>query len=118
MQYNIEFDLHAHENNQESQTILQYNLPHFKGQCVTVFNALMRGEVLTTAIALNKYAIGDLRARIRDIKNTVLKTEQGEEKFYIHELTKSDRYKCWWFDSNDQLLNKILLNKFNQIINS
>lgn len=108
------FQLHERENNRESQTILEYNVPHFKGQCKIVFDALMRGEILTTSTALLKYKVGDLRARIRDIKNTVLKTEHGEEKFYIHEQTKSDRYKCWWFDSNDQVLNKILLSKFKQ----
>lgn len=111
------FQVHQHENNRESQTILEYNIPHFTKQCQIVFDALMRGEVLTTSTALLKYKVGDLRARIRDIKNTVLKTEHGEEKFYIHEQTKSDRYKVWWFDTNDQLLNKILLSKFNQTNN-
>lgn len=103
------FTPHERENNRESQTILENNIPVLKGQCVTVFNALMRGEVLTTAIALNKYAVGDLRARLRDIRNTVIKVNGKEETFRMHQLTKSDRYKTWWMSTDDITINKILL---------
>lgn len=109
----IEFQVHTHENNRESQMILQENVSHFTGQCKTVFEALMRGEVLTTSTALLKYKVGDLRARIRDIKNTVMQIGGNEETFHLHEKTQSTRYKLWWMDSNDIILNKILIENLN-----
>lgn len=57
------------ENNAESQLVFDANEPHFRGQCKTVMEAFMRGEKLTTAIALLNYGIGDLRRRIKDLKD-------------------------------------------------
>ena len=69
-QAEIDFTIHARENNPESQMILDANRPLFSNQCKKVYEALLRGEKLTTGIALLNYQIGDLRARIRDIRNS------------------------------------------------
>lgn len=105
------FQVHEHENSRESQTILENNLPLFNKQCKIVFEALMRGEILTTTTALIKYKVGDLRARLRDIRNTVITIDGKEETFRLHELTQSSRYKTHWMDTNDIMINKILIQK-------
>lgn len=107
------FNIHSHENNRESQTILENNLPYFNKQCQIVFDALMRGEILTTTTALIKYRVGDLRARMRDLRNTVLTIDGKEENIRHHEQLSSNRYKSWWMDSNDIMINKILIEKLN-----
>lgn len=71
----IDFTVHLRENNPESQSVLDANRPLFNKQCKTVYEALLRGERLTTGEALIKYKIGDLRARIRDIRDAGVKVE-------------------------------------------
>ena len=55
------------ENNPESQAILNANKEHFSKQCEIVYQAMLRGEKLTTASALLRYSIGDLRRRVKDL---------------------------------------------------
>lgn len=57
------------ENNKESQEHYSENKKHFSNQCKRVYEALLRGERLTTVSALLKYQIGDLRRRIKDLKD-------------------------------------------------
>jgi hypothetical protein len=68
MQIEIDFT-HPH-NNRESELMFDENIEHFENQCKKVLRALKRGEKLTTTIALLKYGIGDLRRRIKDLKDT------------------------------------------------
>lgn len=56
-------------NNAESASHYQKHKNHFSKQCVTVLDALKRGERLTTLTALVNYGIGDLRRRIKDLKD-------------------------------------------------
>ena len=58
------------ENNQESQKFFDENAPKFTEQCRKLFKAYMRGERLTTLIAMTKYKIGDLRRRHKDLIDT------------------------------------------------
>ena len=57
------------ENNPLSQAIFEANERAFRGQCKTIMEAFLRGEKLTTTKALIKYGIGDLRRRIKDLKD-------------------------------------------------
>lgn len=57
------------ENNQESNQILQENKKHLAKQCQILLEALMRGEHLTTAEGLVLYGIGDMRRRIKDLRD-------------------------------------------------
>ena len=61
---------YAHtENNLESQEHFDNNRDKFSNQCKIVYDALMSGERLTTTTALLKYGVGDLRRRIKDLKD-------------------------------------------------
>lgn len=66
----LDFTFYTHnENNVESQQIFQENKKNLGGQCKIVYEALLRGEKLTTASALIQYGIGDLRRRVKDLKD-------------------------------------------------
>lgn len=55
------------ENNRESQLHFESNVEHFSKQCKIVYIAMKSGERLTTAKALVKYGVGDLRRRVKDL---------------------------------------------------
>lgn len=57
------------ENNLESQAHYEEHEKEFTKQCKLVHDALKRGERLTTHEALLKYNIGDLRRRVKDLKD-------------------------------------------------
>jgi hypothetical protein len=57
------------ENNLESQKIFEKNKERFSNQCRIVYEAMLRGERLTTTSALVRYGIGDLRRRVKDLKD-------------------------------------------------
>lgn len=58
-----------HENLPENQHHFNENKKHFSKQCIIVLQALQRGERLTTITALINYKVGDLRRRIKDLKD-------------------------------------------------
>ena len=56
---NMDFSmLHHQENNIESQRHFEANKDKFSNQCRIVYEALLRGEKLTTTKALLHYGIG------------------------------------------------------------
>lgn len=61
--------LKHHENLPENQRHFNQHKKHFSKQCIIVLQALQRGERLTTITALINYKIGDLRRRIKDLKD-------------------------------------------------
>jgi len=61
--------LHHIENKISNQEHFEANKDKFSKQCRIVYEALLRGERLTTAKALLDYKIGDLRRRIKDLKD-------------------------------------------------
>ena len=63
MQTTIDFT----HNNVASQIQFENNKQHFSKQCLIVYEALKRGERLTTSTALIKYGVGDLRRRVKDL---------------------------------------------------
>jgi len=70
-QQQINFDkpiVHS-ENNNDSQKLFEKNEKRFRGQCKTIMDAFKRGEKLTVVKAMQKYRIGDLRRRIKDLKD-------------------------------------------------
>lgn len=81
--------IYHNENNLESQMQFQENEPIFRGQCKTIMEAFKRGERLTTARALIKYGIGDLRRRIKDLKDNYKVTS-------IEEEVVDGRFKEWF----------------------
>ncbi len=95
----VDFTIHERENNLESEAILKYNHHTFSKQCRTVFEALMRGERLTTTGALIKYSIGHLPRRIKDlidyakvpVKSELLKTKFKEYYLTEDQIKEYDR---------------------------
>ena len=57
------------ENKISNQEHFEANKDKFSNQCKLVYEALLRGEKLTTTTALITYRIGDLRRRIKDLKD-------------------------------------------------
>ena len=57
------------ENNIVSQRNFEDNEPRFRGQCKTIMEAFKRGEKLSVVDAMINYNIGDLRRRIKDLKD-------------------------------------------------
>lgn len=84
-QLNIDFSRRT-ENNLESNEILDANRERFNGQCKTLYDAFIRGEKLTTASALLKYSIGDLRRRVKDLRDAGIEVEDElqENRFKIY----------------------------------
>lgn len=82
----LDIDFSRRENNPGSQAILNGNKVHFSNQCQIVYNALLRGERLTTASALIRYGIGDLRRRVKDLRDAGIdvKDELQESRFKIY----------------------------------
>lgn len=82
MQTEIDFTkpITHYENNRESQLDFLENEPKFRGQCKTIMEAFKRGERLSTTKALINYGIGDLRRRIKDLKDNYKVENIGEVK--------------------------------------
>lgn len=57
------------ENTSENQKRFEDNEKVFRGQCAVVMAALNRGERLSVVSAIQLYQIGDLRRRIKDLKD-------------------------------------------------
>lgn len=57
------------ENNIQSQSILNQNKDKLNNQCQIVLDLLMKGERLTVRDAMIHYGIGDLRRRVKDLKD-------------------------------------------------
>lgn len=69
-QLSIDFSkLHHIENKVSNQEHFERNKDRFSNQCRIVYEALLRGERLTTTTALINYKIGDLRRRCKDLKD-------------------------------------------------
>lgn len=63
-------ELHHIENKISNQEHFEANKDKFSHQCKIIYEAMLRGEKLTTTSALIMYRIGDLRRRIKDLKDT------------------------------------------------
>lgn len=98
-QLELDFSTIKHlENNCDSQNNFDENKEHFSNQCRKVYDALLRGERLTTAKALLKYSIGDLRRRIKDLKdqwNVPIKAN-----YHIDKEGNKTRYKEYFLTIN------------------
>jgi hypothetical protein len=78
------------ENKISNQEHFERNKEKFSNQCKIVYEALLRGERLTTTKALINYGIGDLRRRIKDLKdiwNVPVQDEYVKGKFKEYFLT-------------------------------
>jgi len=88
-------DLFHQENNQESQELFDENKKQFSAQCRTVYNLLVAGKRLTTASALLDHGIGDLRRRIKDLKDYY---GVGIMTAYVRDGEQKTRFKEYFMD--------------------
>ena len=65
-----EFRTHKRDNTPENQVYLEKNRERLSNQNQLVWDILCRGERLTCRRAMIEYNIGDLRRRIKDLKDT------------------------------------------------
>ena len=84
--------LHHTENKVVNQEHFEANKDQFSKQCKLVYEALLRGERLTTTKALLNYGIGDLRRRckdLRDIWSVPVKSEFIEDEQFSKLIEKN-----------------------------
>jgi Helix-turn-helix domain len=82
------------ENKISNQEHFEANKDKFSHQCKIVYEALLRGEKLTTSTALILYRIGDLRRRIKDLKdiwNVPIKDQYVQGKFKEYFLINNNQ---------------------------
>jgi hypothetical protein len=91
MQTEIDF-VHTVENNSESKQILNANREHLSAQCEKVLELLTSGKRLTVRDAMIEYGIGDLRRRVKDLKENGynVKGDLIEGRFKIYYLDGTD----------------------------
>lgn len=70
MQFEIDFTavVHTKENNSFSEAILFDQYERLSNQCRIVYDLLKAGYRLTVKSAMVDHGIGDLRARVRDLR--------------------------------------------------
>jgi len=86
--------LNHRENNYDSQMHFEEHKQHFSNQCKKVYKALLDGERLTTAKALLKYGIGDLRRRVKDLKD--MWDVPIQDDYALDENGQKTRYKEYY----------------------
>ena len=74
------------ENNPESQQILDDNYKHFGKQDKLVLQILLLGVPLDVKVALVEYGIGDLRRRIKTLRDAGFKIQDKKryKRFKIY----------------------------------
>jgi hypothetical protein len=68
MQTLLDFTVHSRENNSHSQSILESQYERLNKQCKLVYE-LLKVKSLTVREAMIDYGIGDLRRRIKDLRD-------------------------------------------------
>lgn len=96
-QLTMDFSTLQHfENSFDNQLHFEENKEHFSNQCRKVYEALLRGERLTTLTAIVNYGIGDLRRRIKDLKDNwqvpiiseyIINKDGSKSRYKEHYLT-------------------------------
>lgn len=76
------------ENNPESQKILDENFKHFGKQDKLVLQILLLGVPLDVKVALVEYGVGDLRRRIKTLRDAGFKIQDKKQykRFKIYFL--------------------------------
>lgn len=88
-------ELHNRENALENEKHLVANEARFSEQCRKVLELLKSGIVLTTGKALTEYGIGDLRRRIKDLKD-MNSIKNIEWRWHLDKDGKTTRFKEWF----------------------
>ena len=93
--------IHSKENLPENEVHLKVNKEKFSKQCATVLTLLNRGERLTCRKAMLQFGVGDLRRRIKDLKDL-----NGIDISWEWELDKdgkTTRNKVWFINHKTEI---------------
>lgn len=63
------FEVHAKENNSESEQHLKESKSRFSAQCDLVLHTMLSGQKMSCISAANELFIMDLRRRVKDLKD-------------------------------------------------
>jgi hypothetical protein len=85
--------VHRDENNHDSRRHLEENRDKFSRQCALVYSLLKSGVRLTMKSAINEYGIGDIRRRIKDLRD-ICGVEDIKDRWV--KIEDKTRYKEWW----------------------
>ena len=99
-----EFSVHIHETGKGNQKILNANRKKFSRQCQILFDAMMRGERLTSFDCAMKYKILDGRRRFCDLEMNGVR---------ISEKLINTGFKEKFFTEEDKIHNQQLINQNN-----
>lgn len=88
--------IHETENNHDSRRHLEENRKKFSKQCGIVLELLQQGVKLTTRKAILHYGIGDLRRRLKDLKD--YHDIKIDEEWELDENGKTTRNKVWFIN--------------------
>lgn len=90
-----DFCLHDRENNESSEAHLVARRKKLSRQCAMVFDLLRQGKRLTTMNAPS-YHIGDLRRRIKDLRD--MNGVHIDEEWELDKDGKTTRNKVWFIN--------------------
>ena len=82
--------LHQSENNRQSQLILEENRERLNNQCRKVLTLLEQGKRLTVVDAVMFYQIGDLRRRVKDLRDFGIQVKDrhiggGRKEYFLEQ---------------------------------
>lgn len=108
-------ELHNRENNLENEKHKNANEERFSEQCRKVLELLKSGVVLTTGKALTEFGIGDLRRRIKDLKDmNGIKNIQW--RWHLDKEGKTTRFKEWFIELDKRPTKGAVVKKFERLI--
>lgn len=109
LQLSISFDpTHIRENNPLSESHLNQYRDKFTHDCFEVLKELVKGEMLTMKSAIISGLTGDLRRRVKDLKDFGIPV-QAE---YLENKGVKDSFKTYYMtDSDKGKALEVLLNK-------
>lgn len=93
------FLVHTKESNPESQAILKANRKRLSNNCKTLFDALLRGEILNSVVCVERYKIIDWRRRRCDLEANGVMMQSSPSP-----LGKG--LKDWFFSLEDKKFNQ------------
>lgn len=93
------FEVHSRESNPASEAILNENRKRLSKNCQTLYDAMMRGEILNSVLVSSTYGIIDFRRRICDLKDNGVKMQWEKSKM-------GKGLRNWFMGEEDKIFNK------------
>lgn len=108
-------ELHNRENNLDNEKHKSANEERFSEQCRKVLELLKSGVVLTTGKALTEFGIGDLRRRIKDLKD-MNGIKDIQWRWHLDKDGNTTRFKEWFMEIPKPPTKKEIVEKWNSLV--